>query len=439
MLIPMPVVPTRRLPSRPKSESPKKAPPNAADVINAIRSTRLQPPPQAAPVNEPVIAVPAEETPFQFTPEFQLTPPVQGPQAVPSVPFPTQAAPIEYIPQGQQVIDWNGNPEDPFGGEPMIGNVRLRDSDEMKVVREEEAKQEREAANAKDRKEHIAPITPDQWNAMTADQQNAIRFNTDLVAAVERDRAMQKKYDPTDEQQAAYDNVLLDVFGTTESYAPGGIKYAPETVALLKNLDTIPAQQLGTLDDFLKLDVAITAKQVAQIDKALQPSGPEHLVGRRELNPAEQRLARAQALTRAQGQISSRLEGELERGRRLISDMTSGVNSAAAAELGAIVKDPDLLGALSTEEADTVNLFTRYLADPRNDVAAENATTVMAGLADMGYDERAQQKLYNAIAEAARNGTTGGPWFDQEEDQGIRWRTPQQVADALGLPMQKVD
>lgn len=309
------------------------------------------------------------------------------------------------------------------------------------VVDRKQADETIERGTEKDRKENVVQITLDEWNAMSPAQQNAVRFNTDLVAAVERDRANQKQYDPSMTEKAAYDAVLMDVFGTTASSAPGGLEYAPETVGVLKNLDLIPAQDLGTLDDFLKLDVAITAKQVEQIERQLQPTGPEHLVGRNELTPAEERLQRAQALTRAQGQISSRLEGELERGRRLISDMSAEANTAAAAELGAIVQnEQDVMGSLAENEATVVNSVTRYLADPRNDISGESADSVMQGIAefDAGLDENSQKRIYAAIVEAARRGATGGSWFDQEADAGIKWRTPQQVAGALGLPMQKV-
>lgn len=310
------------------------------------------------------------------------------------------------------------------------------DAYEKQQAREDKAEQRAARRSNRDRKENVVVLTQDEWNAMTPAQQNAVRFNSDLYAAVERDKANQDQYDPTAQERQAYDAILNDVFGTTQSDNPYGITYAPETVGVLKNLDLIPAQDLGTLDDFLKMDVAITAKQVQQIERALQPEGPEHLVGRAELTPAEQRLERAQALTRAQGQITSRLEGELERGRRVLAGMSEDQARVEAAKLGAVLDESEsLVGQLDQQQALDVDYVVRFMAEDRHDVQ-EGLRGFSAMVEERGYDENTQQKMYQAIIESVQNAATDGPWQGLAED--VPLRTPQQVADALGIPLQKV-
>lgn len=318
----------------------------------------------------------------------------------------------------------------PKGAEQEAADARQARYEASRKAFDQRARQSKR--RGRDRKEVSDVLTLEEWNAMSPEQQTAVQFNADLYAAVEADRQNQEQYDPTDEEMEAYNATLEDVFGTSFSEAPQGIEYAPETVGFVQNLDTLPQQDVGSLDDYLKLDVAITAKQVKNIERALQPEGPDHLVGQNELTPAQQRLARAQALTRAQGQINSRVQGELERGKRLLTGMTTTVNNDIATELGAVEAESPIKQLKGKPEVDLVNQYMSFLADANIDMD-EVLGKINADLAEEYEDESDRERIYSALVDSTMRAATGeGSWYEATE--GVTYRTPQQVATRLGVP-----
>jgi hypothetical protein len=118
------------------------------------------------------------------------------------------------------------NPEStkPFQREPGInfagGRTDARKAEDIAAARAERAKQsiadyDRKAQMDSDsRTENIVELTTEQWNALTPAQQDAVQFNTNLVKAIERDRANQGSYAPSDDQRQEYNRILTDVLGT---------------------------------------------------------------------------------------------------------------------------------------------------------------------------------------------------------------------------------
>jgi hypothetical protein len=313
-----------------------------------------------------------------------------------------------------------------------ISEARLIDFTE----RAQESAAERKTDGEPPRKERIQPLTDEQWLAMTPAQQNAVMFNTNLVNAVRADKRGQGEFDPTKTERRAYNDTLRDVFGTTFSEEPRGIDYAPNTVALLKELDTLPEQELGTLDDYLRLDTAITAKQVDKIEKPLQPNFPDHLVPQNELTPAQERLSLAQNLTRAQGEITERLAETLERGQKLLADSTELLLEQTAAEFG-VANKPKPLPQLNELETTAANDYLSYFAAPQNDIA-RGLADIPIDMAARGLDPGAQRRIYDMMLEVTRTAMEGGDWFDEEAAQWGGVRNPQAVAQALGAALQKV-
>jgi hypothetical protein len=100
-------------------------------------------------------------------------------------------------------------------------------------------------------------VTQEAWDRMSPQQQNALRFNTELIRAVELDQSL-KGQEASDD----YRNQVAEMFGTQG----GSEMYAPNTLALLQGMD-MGRLRGQDLDEYLTFDRAYTAQEVA----ALQP------------------------------------------------------------------------------------------------------------------------------------------------------------------------
>lgn len=286
-----------------------------------------------------------------------------------------------------------------------------------------------------DRQETMQELTLDEWNAMTPRQQAAVQFNTDLIAAVNADRAL-RGYTPTETEQEAYDELLTDRFGTTYSEAPEGIKYAPNVAGLLQNVDmNIPMLDKASLDDFLKLDVAIGMDEIRRIDEKLTQGRPTQvragLAWREGLTPENQRLQMAQHLAAGQQRAQTQLAEQLGQGEALLASMTGKANTEAAVAFGAEnVREPV---ALSDDDLVLKNFYLEALA--ANEVPLDEITVNMsADMADKGLSEERQRAIYDTILMDVQDAVSNQGWQFQLTE-GLTPRNPMDTANALGAPM----
>ena len=107
-------------------------------------------------------------------------------------------------------------------------------------------------------KPKVERMTWHEYNLLTPRQRAAVDFNTMLVRAVRKDIANQDEYEPGPDQSKRYQASLVKAFGDKDRGSD--TTYAPETMALLKQIDFHDVD--SDLDDFLKLRTAITAKDL---------------------------------------------------------------------------------------------------------------------------------------------------------------------------------
>jgi hypothetical protein len=111
----------------------------------------------------------------------------------------------------------------------------------------------------------VERMTWSEYNALTDRQRAAVDFNGMLVSAVRKDRRHFGEYDYTPGEKQEYDKLVADVFGKGH----GSTAFAPETVAVLKQLDL--NDDSADLDDFLTLKAAITAEDIPHLIEQSAP------------------------------------------------------------------------------------------------------------------------------------------------------------------------
>jgi hypothetical protein len=302
-----------------------------------------------------------------------------------------------------------------------------------------------------DREEDFQQMTLAQWNALTPEQQASAQFNQNLQAAVQRDTDMRLQMRPTAEQREAYQTGVRSLF--PQNSTTYMLDYAPETLGLLETLDLEPALLANTsMDDFLKLDVAITPQQMMNLDRELEPkfqptgyqttpSGMSIPTGEIAYdNPREERLALAQGLAAAQHQMNqSLLQDELEKGQRVLTTMTGAMaNQSAAADFGAVARQP--LGAdnrISTDglkqlTAEDMAMFIETLAHTPGKLDT-TVSQINEEFDLRGSDQAERDAVYENLRNYAEQAALGNAeWWPGKT------ATPQQVAMALGsVPLKR--
>jgi hypothetical protein len=151
-------------------------------------------------------------------------------------------------------------------------------------------KDSKEPGQRKRDKPDTEAMSWDEYNALTDAQRAAVDFNGMLVQAVRKDKKLNRTggYDDvTDDERAVYDRTVEKLLGEDS----GSRLYAPETVAMLQQIDIPDAA--SDLDDFLRLKVAITDKDLKRIAAweenatAEEPTVDETGRGNYELAPTE--------------------------------------------------------------------------------------------------------------------------------------------------------
>lgn len=272
------------------------------------------------------------------------------------------------------------------------------------------------------KRDKVRKMTPEQYDALDPRQQQAIDFNTRLVRAVRRDLRLQDSPDynhATDKQRDKYDDTVEDIFAEGR----GSDTYAPETVALLKQIGFSDPQ--ADLDDFLSLDAAIRPKDVKQMGgpaptlrDAMRPN-PEDQVD----SPAQDRLN----LSRQLAAHTARLDATLAKGQAVLQTMNATSTQArnpAVVELGgkaSTVRTTTGFGAGTTDDyyRKAFELLADQKADPKQVLASINTD-----LGDLeGFSAYVSTRLANAEKYSIPLG--GAPT--------VKYRTPEQIRSELGL------
>ena len=193
--------------------------------------------------------------------------------------------------------------------------------------------------------ESVGTMTWAQYNALTPEQRNAVDFNTLLLHAVRKDRKMADTYDPSTEQQSAYDATLKQIFGDSDR---GAKTYAPETVALLKRLGL--KDKNADLNDFLSLKMAITDEDLQLLPETSgieaisgqPPSGAGTTQAQGGLGPYGKQLQLKQSVASATGEM----EAALAKGNQMLAGITGSVTQANNPTVKQLGGQPTELNAL---------------------------------------------------------------------------------------------
>ena len=427
---------------------PALAGPVAAPVVASVRDQIFAPqqpvqmpavfgpvasnPQLAGPVAAPVVA--AMQQPVQdLIPTWQADPNFVGPLAAPAQ-------------GGEQWIGSNMSPNPALDAElnPWVArneatNQRIAEGYAAQA-KQHERLQKRAAREKADRKEHRQELTWEEWNAYTPEQQAAVQANADLNLAVNRDRRWQGRLRgdnaPTPEQRAAYEKDLELIFGTERArgYGFGGVTYAPNTLAFLKERDIKGLELAGrTLDDFLSKDVLMSKKVIDNLGQEIPEFGKD-AQGRNVrggVNQRERNILFAQALAKGQMAYQEELRKQLERGDALLNEVTGRRTVAAANEQYGAMRQPKRLRATEVPPnvMSDIDGYMEFLARPDVDMG-ETLSKISLDLDQKGVTPEARKQVYDVMLDYTRQAMTGeGDWFSAFD---YTMREPGEVAAALG-------
>lgn len=178
-------------------------------------------------------------------------------------------------------------------------------------------------------------LTWDEYNKLSKDQRAAVDFNTMLLQAREKDlNTDYSKLDgggPNAEYEAAVDRMFGERGGSET--------YAPETMAVLRSIDFKASGE--TLDDFLSLDAAVSAKdlkdfEIAPVEKSVmyQDSSAKAsgaLLGEEQ---AAQRTTRLQQALAKGGELIQNWKATTAANRSSLSVRYGGTANAVTPALG---------------------------------------------------------------------------------------------------------
>lgn len=271
-----------------------------------------------------------------------------------------------------------------------------------------------------DRRDQVKPLTAEQYEALDPRQRQAIDFNTMLVRAVHRDAKHADDYPSGGKERAEYDKTVNDLFGEFR----GSDSYAPETVALLKQIGF--SDKNADLDDFLSLKAAIHARDVKSL------AGPEPTIKdaltvpeRDEAHPVRQDRQDLAAMLAAK---TGQLEKTLAQGQSLLQTITATANADRndlVGRFGGVASNvkPDLgYGQTSRDQYYqlTFNTMARKDADVKKVLA----------LVNQEHPEDYEDFLRYAsgrLTNAERYGLELGG------EDGVKYRSPEQFRADLGL------
>ena len=314
----------------------------------------------------------------------------------------------------------------------MIQNVADAYDVKARLGRRDQARIDREA---NDRIEKDKVLTAQEWARLSPLQQAAVQANADLAEAVAADFRDQSKHDSNqegdDSQFRRHEDRVKELFGDEGRLGFKGLQYAPNTLAFLEKRGIDKAGLGGhTLDDLISGDALFDGDTV----KALATEQPQR--GLAPADPRYKNIEFAKHLAAGQLQYQEEVARTLAAGKQLLSGMTStGTNPTANQEFGAKAEEPmTRLTAVRPETLQQLDKYMEALARPDLD-PAETMSMIEKDLAERGAGQQELDQVYQAMRERVRVGMDGsGQWFPDVEYQ---LRTPDEVAQALGLPTLK--
>lgn len=214
----------------------------------------------------------------------------------------------------------------PYGSPTLSMSPAYRHGSVMREVRradrerilglDQPAEREKERQDKKEGAwdQAVEPMTWEEYQALDPRQRAAVDFNGALVAAVREDRANSRnlRRDATAQQKKDYRGALREMFGPER----GSRIFAPQTVALLNELDIKDRE--GDLDDYLNLEVALTAKDLKHFEKPDMSHGAT--VGYTEAVNEAVTATPAEKLDEQIVDATLNLTRELAKSQRLIQD-----------------------------------------------------------------------------------------------------------------------
>jgi hypothetical protein len=276
----------------------------------------------------------------------------------------------------------------------------------------------------------VQRMTWEEYNKLTPTQRAAIDFNTMLVRAVRKDLENAETYEPNPDQRKVYDRTAEKMFGSEDRTSE---TYAPETLAVLKQINY--KDTAGDLDDFLGLRAAITAKDLKNLP-LLQSTSPD-AVRSSDLTSGE-----LEATTLKYGLATSTqaMEQKLAEGVQLLANMPRTAAHERRGEVGRLggilEKENPQLGFAPGKYSETgapVDVNT-YFQEAFAKLSAEDTSQKTADLlgrieSDLSPDEFMAFKSYADIR--TNNAQRFG--VDLGEQAGIKYRSPEEYRDLLGL------
>lgn len=296
-----------------------------------------------------------------------------------------------------------------------------------------------------------------EYNALDDKARSAVDFNTLLVQAVRKDRRMNERgayEDVTEDQRGAYNMALEKVFGpdiaepeVTEgppgplgramteatAFVKGSELYAPETLALLQQLDIKDAE--ATMDDFLNLKTAITADDIVALTKASTPGPAPRSVMQESMTDAEKDRVR---MTETFAASADELREALAVGNQMLQSFRAGAANARNEALqvyGGELNMPKAgLGYGPAKNPDGTPTVDGYFQAAYGSLADANSKLTKEEVfadANKYLDPDQLQQFYNYIdrrsAEAMKYGQPLG------EPGRIEYRSPEEFRKLLGL------
>ena len=273
------------------------------------------------------------------------------------------------------------------------------------------------------------PMTWEAYSALSPLQRSAVDYNTSLVRAVRRDRQLQNDYEPGEQQREVYDKAVEKLFGEDR----GSVMYAPETVALLQQIDL--KDSMADLDDFLGLKAAITAKDLKGLTDYTLPTA----IRGESVETDREDMVRQIATN------NSAMQEKLVQGNEMLQSMRATSirdRNEYVANLGGIPKAaPTMLGYGSPTQIDTEGRTATTMDGHFQrafDLLARKGSdrdVLLAQLAD-GAQPGQMEAFMRYVDARSMNSTQYG--IDLGGEEGAKYLTPEEFRVKLGLETKAV-
>lgn len=281
-------------------------------------------------------------------------------------------------------------------------------------------------------------LTTEQYNKLSERERAAVDYNTMLYQAVQKDLKNQSEYDSqiSEDARGRYQAATSELFGNDR----GSDQYAPETVALLKQLEL--NDPVADLDDFLNLRAVVTDEdlnllkaQVGQRAELPLPMGGSVLSD--TVNLARAGTANPNDPSRYDyvddlASKAERLTETLARGNALLQNISSSAQSANVWRRDFDLQDDEdaeepMLGFGTGETDDAFRQAYDVLSDRGRELAPGEAQRL---LAESFPGENLDAFFRFADIRSQNSERYGQP---MGETEGVRYRTPEEFRELLGL------